>query len=180
MQRGLIHGADWYSTLCTLAGVDPHDARAETAGLPPVDSIDQWPLLSGATSVPPRAEVHISAHTFIRGDLKLIVGSVASACYSGPLYPNGTTAVQPKFGPMGSPCDTTLDCRSGCLFDVTQDPYEHVNLAGNSSYASVLAELQGALAQANRGNFAPDRGNFSKLSCKAAAGFGGFWGPFLH
>ena len=43
-----------YGTLAALAGVDTHDPRAEAAGLPAVDAVDVWPLVSGATSVSPR------------------------------------------------------------------------------------------------------------------------------
>ena len=32
--------------MCGLANVDPHDVSAEAAGLPPIDSLDQWPILS--------------------------------------------------------------------------------------------------------------------------------------
>ena len=42
----LIHMADWYATVCGLANVDAHDASAAAAGLPPIDSLDQWPVLS--------------------------------------------------------------------------------------------------------------------------------------
>lgn len=41
-----IHAADWYATLCALAGVDPADARAAESGLPPVDGVDQWEALT--------------------------------------------------------------------------------------------------------------------------------------
>lgn len=37
-----IHAADWYATLCGLAGVDPTDSGAVAAGVPPIDSVDQW------------------------------------------------------------------------------------------------------------------------------------------
>ena len=47
-QEGLIAAWDWYATFARLAGVDDIvDKRAASAGLPPVDSIDVWPLLSG-------------------------------------------------------------------------------------------------------------------------------------
>ena len=46
--QSLIHIADWYATICGLANVDPRDDRAIAAGLPALDSIDQWPVLSTA------------------------------------------------------------------------------------------------------------------------------------
>jgi arylsulfatase B len=46
-----------YATFCALAGVDPTDTRAAAAGLPPIDSLNLWPLLSGANPTSPRTEV---------------------------------------------------------------------------------------------------------------------------
>ena len=42
-----------------LAGVDPTDHAAAAAGLPPIDSFDLWPLLSGANTTAPRTELLI-------------------------------------------------------------------------------------------------------------------------
>jgi arylsulfatase I/J len=47
--RGLMHVADWYSTLARLVGVDPTDDAHASEGVPPVDSVDQWAALTGAT-----------------------------------------------------------------------------------------------------------------------------------
>ena len=52
-----IHMADWYSTFCGLAGVDPTDTVAAKHGLPPIDSTDMWPYLSGAVAASPRTEI---------------------------------------------------------------------------------------------------------------------------
>jgi len=57
IETSLIGVEDWYATFCALAGIDPTDTLAASANLPPIDSINQWPLLSGATVVPPRKEV---------------------------------------------------------------------------------------------------------------------------
>lgn len=43
----MIHIADWYSTFCYLAGVDPNDTEAEKYGLPPIDSLNVWDIISG-------------------------------------------------------------------------------------------------------------------------------------
>ena len=55
--KGLITGWDWYGTCALLAGVDPHDARAEAAGLPPVDSYDMTAVLMGTNLTSPRTEI---------------------------------------------------------------------------------------------------------------------------
>jgi len=56
-QHALIAGWDWYATLAALAAVSPYDDAAAAAGLPPIDSFDFWPLLSGATTEAPRQQL---------------------------------------------------------------------------------------------------------------------------
>merc|ERR1719343_288668 len=51
---GLVAAWDWYATFAHLAGADPADEQAKNAGLPAIDSINVWPLISGATKVSPR------------------------------------------------------------------------------------------------------------------------------
>eukprot|EP00658_Telonema_sp_P-2_P047968 TRINITY_DN3650_c0_g2_i2.p1 TRINITY_DN3650_c0_g2~~TRINITY_DN3650_c0_g2_i2.p1 ORF type:complete len:447 (+),score=97.73 TRINITY_DN3650_c0_g2_i2:191-1531(+) len=55
-----IHIADWYGTLCHLAGVNATDERAQAAGLPGVDSINHWPLLIGQTKTAARTDIYLS------------------------------------------------------------------------------------------------------------------------
>ncbi len=52
--NGYMHIADWYSTFCALAGVDPTDESAAKAKLPPIDSLNMWPLISGENLTSPR------------------------------------------------------------------------------------------------------------------------------
>lgn len=49
-----MHLTDWYVTFAALAGATAPtaDARAEAKGLPPVDALDMWPMLSGANARP--------------------------------------------------------------------------------------------------------------------------------
>ena len=51
LKRENTHTETWnlrrYSTYAAIAGVDPTDHLAAGAGLPPIDSINQWPLISG-------------------------------------------------------------------------------------------------------------------------------------
>ena len=44
--EGYVHIADWYATFSALAGVDPTDKQAAKAKLPPIDSLNMWPLIS--------------------------------------------------------------------------------------------------------------------------------------
>ena len=41
-----VHIADWFATFAALAGVDPTDDAARRAQLPPVDSVNLWPVCS--------------------------------------------------------------------------------------------------------------------------------------
>lgn len=110
--------SDWYSTLCALAGVDPHDGRAASAGLPGIDSLSQWDYLSGKSNDSARTTAHLSHQAYLSGRLKLLTEDVSFACWGGPTYPNASAGAGPKFGQYGSPCNATLRCGTGCLFDV--------------------------------------------------------------
>ena len=147
---GYISIADWYGTLLNLVGVDPTD---DVAGLPPVDSIDVWPSLlvpnatfSGReelwlswscdgsnaldpthcdpnatsmynTSGDPTAQQSPDDKALIWKQWKIVIGKQnLRGVWFGPVYPNGTS-------------DGTDDsCLGGCLFDIVQDPTEHVNV----------------------------------------------------
>lgn len=45
--QGLATVWDFYGTFAAMAGVDAADRRAAAAGLPPVDSVNLWPWISG-------------------------------------------------------------------------------------------------------------------------------------
>ena len=65
--RGLMAGWDWLATWAALGGVtDITDYKAAAAGLPPVDSLNMWPLISGANGTSPRTEIVIGSN--IGGD----------------------------------------------------------------------------------------------------------------
>ena len=42
-----------------IAGIDPTDAAAAAAGLPPIDSLNQWPAISGRFEVVRMTQCHI-------------------------------------------------------------------------------------------------------------------------
>ena len=177
---GIIHIADWYSTLAALAGVRPFDDRAADAGLPPIDSINQWDYISGKRRDSPRTAAQLSRSAYLKGRFKLLTGNVEFACWGGEIYPNASSGAAPKYGPFGSPCNSTLRCgENGCLFDVVADIEERTDLAADPKYSATLKELRAELTTANQGHFSPDRGSFSELACEAAAKAGGYWAPFV-
>ena len=57
-----IHLCDWFCTFAKLAG-DPNgcsDPVGDAHGLPSVDSLDMWPLISGTNTTSPRSEWMLS------------------------------------------------------------------------------------------------------------------------
>jgi len=153
---GLMHLCDWLATFCALAGCDTADPSAEAAGLPPIDSLNLWPYLSGANVTSPRMEVWL---TPLRGDRgngsnyrsadaaiivgkhKLIVGNISQASWTGPRYPNASVA----WDTWATVEHCTSARKIGCLFNVFDDPTEHHDLAEQkpelaaSLYARLLA-----------------------------------------
>jgi arylsulfatase I/J len=125
VNEGTVHIADFYGTYAKLAGVDPTDRIAAAAGLPPIDSLDVWPLISGANLTSPRVEIPVQPNVLISGRYKLITGRMIEAAWGGPNYPNSSSP--------NSPVDPgpTLNCTAhgGCLFDVVADPTEHADIA---------------------------------------------------
>ena len=167
---GYIHLADWYATFCYLAGVDPTDEEAAKAKLPPIDSMNMWPLISGQNSTSPRTDIPASNFTLISGDYKIITGNVNMSVWTGPHSPNATT--------NRNTMQIIEDCGDGCLFNIKTDPTEHVNLA--TKMPDVLVEMQKKLKKYQETHFNPDRGKKAPEACNAAINkYGGFWGPFI-
>lgn len=165
-----IHIADWYATFSALAGVDPTDKRAAKATLPPIDSLNMWPLISGQNDTSPRVDIPISNSTLISGDYKILVGTVEQAGWTGPVYPNTT---KPSGIAAVEKCGT-----SGCLYNIIDDPEERYNLA--DKMPDVLKEMQKKLEKYQASRFNPDRGSSSQLACDTALKtYHGFWGPFI-
>lgn len=168
---GYIHLADWYATFCALAGVDAADERAEKAKLPPVDSINMWPLLSGQESISPRVDVPVSYYTLISGQFKIITGIVYKNNWYGPLF------YHPKNEPVPDILDYT-DCGSGCLFNIINDPGELEDLA--TKFPLILEKMQKKLAKYQATFFNPDHGNiFSGAGELFFTKYGKHIGPFL-
>ena len=166
---GYIHMTDWYATFCHLAGVDPTDKKAAKAKLPPIDSMNMWPLISGENSTSPRTDIPVSNFTLLSGDYKIITGHVNFSVWTAPHSPNAT-----KHGAL----QVIEDCGDGCLFNIKTDPNEHVNLA--TKMPDILQEMQKKLQQYQKTHFYPDRGHRWPEACTTALNkYGGFWGPFL-
>ena len=68
-----------YATYAFIAGVDPEDLTAASMGLPPHDSINQWPrIINGSVVSPPRTELPIGDTSALdyNGAGKTLVGGL--------------------------------------------------------------------------------------------------------
>ena len=110
--EGYIHIVDWYATFCSLAGIDPVDKKASKANLPPIDSLDMWPLISGQNSTSPRVDIPVTNKTLISRDYKILTG-IAGAGWTVPHYSNSSHHV-----------DAKINCGDGCLCNIKEDPLE--------------------------------------------------------
>eukprot|EP00949_MAST-11_sp_MAST-11-sp1_P002575 g2575.t1 len=193
----LITVWDWYATYAEgIAGVDIRDARAASAGLPPVDSVNQWPYLMGTNKTAPRFDVIIGDTTAINpnGDGKTRVGGILRAdgwklllgppdklytvgqyVRTGPNWPNETSHLAPLLHPK----TCGRDPKRGCLFNVFDDPAERVNKAQERQdlFASMLDRVDAV--QKSSEVYSPIRGKPDPEACEVAQSkYGRYWGPF--
>lgn len=183
---------DWFVTFCGLAGVDPHDDRAAAAGLPPVNGLDVWPVLSGANASSGRRMQFLGSSdgtpgvgaTVVQGVIraqdgyKLLLGDVNPAFWQGPTFPNASSGGNFSSLACGDPEAKGAAYGPGCLFNVLEDPHETNDLA--TTYPHIVAELRARVAEAQATVYSPNRGAPDHhLFCKQAVENGGFIGPFL-
>lgn len=149
--KGAFHVADVHATFLARAGlslVDPNP-RAPT----PVDGLDVYDWILGNTDLSPRTEAgmpldHLNYNAtlgitgaFIKGDLKLIVGVPPQAdnvyassgveqatWYGGPPLFFSPNASMPS-PPLGQTACWNTVPPFACLFNLTDDPTEHVDIA---------------------------------------------------
>lgn len=177
VNNGFAHIADWYATLLGLVGADPFDKKAAAAGLPPVNSVDLWPMISGQNLTSPRQEVPISPGAIIQWPYKLVTGWNWWSGRSGAVYPNASS---PDMSP-----DVWRNCGNGCLFDLSQDWVEQNDISGSNpdivtNLNNRLNELVPTFWQNNDTGINNCPQNITMLcGCWAAINtWGGFLGPF--
>eukprot|EP01083_Nonionella_stella_P034130 93448_1 len=174
--NGTIHIADIYATLCSIVGIDAEDKRAAEAHLPPVDSINMWPFIIGETDgVSPRNGFVLSSGNdggIVQGDYKLIFGNQNPAFWTTLDYPNGT---QPQ--PQSIHCGSVQD--GGCLFNIAQDPTEHVDLINEQENAALVDSLRERFIDLQKTKFSPNLGVPDPNCCVQMRRNGGYWGPWL-
>lgn len=175
--EGFIHIADWYTTFCNLAGVEPSDSGP---GKFPVDGVDVWPILTGENTTSPHKEIILGYNyndkgAIIVGDYKLIVGI------------QGTYCNRAMHSPLNYPCEAVandIDCSPYCLYNIVDDPEEHNELSEVEPQ-----KLQELLLHYNEYSKEPrhmqDLGFHSEQElpkfvdvCKYMNDHGGYWQPW--
>eukprot|EP00505_MAST-04D_sp_SCG-Rhode-Island_P000595 Stramenopile-MAST_4_protein_595 len=172
VQNEPIHVSDWYGTFCKLAGVDPFDKEAAASNLPPVDSVDVWPLLSGQTKTSPRQHWLVHAGLYISGKWKYAAGGtkMIEANWGGPVYPNATTKTDPI-------ANYSFVCPSqGCLYNIVDDIEERHEVS--AQYPEVVERLKKEMAIAEQSIWSAN--HRVDPACDKAAHdiYGGFYGPW--
>eukprot|EP00656_Telonema_subtile_P050320 TRINITY_DN6488_c0_g1_i1.p1 TRINITY_DN6488_c0_g1~~TRINITY_DN6488_c0_g1_i1.p1 ORF type:complete len:320 (-),score=72.22 TRINITY_DN6488_c0_g1_i1:158-1117(-) len=136
---GLMHIADLYTTMCAVAGCDPTDNAAD---VPPPESFNLWPALSTG-SASPRDSLALSDSAYINWPYKLVEGTQKQfGFWTAPVQPNAT---QTHWKPHDK------GCPAGCVFDLSKDPTEHVDLSGTLDHTK--AALRTGLAQEMKSAF---------------------------
>ncbi len=181
---GYAHIADWYSTFCALAGVDPTDTQAAAAGLPPIDSLNLWPWLSGSVSESPRTEIPLSINydmghravgfnssALIIGDMKLLVGVQLMSYHQGPAFPNAS-----RYGVFTDP-SLRKDCLIGCLYNISADPTEQQDIA--IQHPEVVRNMRNRIDELSETSFetSSDKSQTDECVAKVKAN-GGYYGPW--
>lgn len=103
------------ATFCGLAGVTVEDAWAAASSLPPVDSLDVWPLVAGMNSTSPRVDILVNANLLVSGEWKYVRPntSMIEASWGGVAYPNGSSIEASNWV-----ASYNLHCgMNGCLFN---------------------------------------------------------------
>jgi arylsulfatase I/J len=170
---GIIHVADWYRTLAQgVAGVDPTDHWAAESGLPPIDSLDVWPMLSGRNLTSPRESILVTEKMLIVGEWKYVSGGtdMIAAAQGGPHYPNASTAADPI-------AQHHLKCpKQGCLFNVVSDPTEQLEVS--AQHPELVSAMKAEMMKQAKTIWSTS--HKVDPACKRAVTelYGGFYGPF--
>lgn len=168
----IVHVADWYGTFCSLAGIDFEDKWAEASGLPAVDSLDMWPLLSGANLTSPRQSFLVTKDMYMLGPWKYVRGNteMIEAERGGPHYPNASTAADPIVA------HTTRCPEAGCLYNVVQDPSESHEVS--AQHPDIVKKMLASLNEEAKTIYKAKHTNDPKCDSTAWGRYHGFYGPW--
>lgn len=144
--KGLVHVADWYPTLCNLAGVDPSDSPPSSASNSewfwPVDGVDVWPFITQGAADPHGPIVLSSLITsgpgggaLVHGKYKIVLDAEDNS-WDQP--PDGKSSAPSLSGLSNQSCVPgsgkapkckVCSAQRPCLYNVEHDPSELHDLA---------------------------------------------------
>lgn len=129
----VLHVADWYATFAALANLPyPTDHAAAASGLPPLDSVNAWPALTGQAAPYTHEYLPLSASALLdaKTGLKLLRGTQKPSGWQGSSYPNASSHTHdPSALHLVCSQDGAAGVGGGCLFNVSSDPHEVTDLA---------------------------------------------------
>ena len=168
--EGIVHVADWYGTLCALAGVDPHDSWAHQSGLPGVDSVNVWPMLSGINLTSPRTEFLVNEDAIVSGEWKYVAGGtkMIESARGGIHYPNASRDFIE---------DHSLTCpEQGCLFNVEHDPSEFHEISAD--HPRIVERLKGRMDAWRKTIWSANHHIDPECAAAVTNRYSGFYGPW--
>ena len=125
-----MHIADWYPTLCGLAGADPtDDVKGSDGVVHGIDGKDQWAQLTQGSMVQPHDYIPLAFKTILQPSTgwKLVFDPGNSWWWT----PNGSHAA----GALPAAC------KIPCLFNITADPGERIDVsAANPDIVKALTK----------------------------------------
>jgi len=191
--RHAIHIADWYATFCALAGVEPTDHAAAAAGLPPIDSVDLWPLLSGSHSTAPHDVLPLVVDVtvgqgkdvnsaIIMGEWKWVVGpAILQSFHQGPQFPNATII---PYGEINNKsyiqhCADRGTLGGGCLYNLATDPNELVEVADKN--IEIVKQMRAKLDALRATKYQAPSDTSQQAACwRKVNEYNNFFGPWLQ
>ena len=134
-----MHVADWYPTLCGLAGADPtDDVKGSDGVVRGIDGKDQWAQLTQGSMVQPHDYIPLAFKTILEPSTgwKLVFDPGHSWWWT----PNGSHAA----GALPAACKTP------CLFNITADPGERIDVsAANPDIVKALTKQSNSYSAHN-------------------------------
>ena len=182
--QGFIHIADWYTTFCKLAGVDPDDSGP---GRFPVDGMDVWPIITGENEETPHDEI-VLGYNFTHTEKRKEVGAIIAGNYKLIVGHQNGGHDNIMWSPLDYPCKngpTGKDCDPYCLYNIVNDPTERQDLA--NTQPDILKQM---LDRYNKYSKEPrdmqDQGYHNndlprdQYACTYMAKHGGYWRPWKN
>ena len=173
--NGMIHIADWYGTLCSIAGVSSYDAEAAQSNLPPVDSVNVWPMLSGKNMTSPRQTILVNEKLLVHNQWKYVPHgtTMIESAAGGPVYPNATTdATNDWIDSHNYHCTQP----NGCLWNVVKDISETNECS--SEYPSIVKMMKTIMKKEIATIWSTSHTNSLQCKTTAMGTYNGFYGPW--